>query len=179
MGKKFAFFVLLTVVIVCMASVAMTKSKAELSIDGAKGGQTYKLIATGLKIGGEVQEDVVYEFTMPELGDLLDYKLRTADGTTHLIADGASSALLVFELLDSNGDIVTTAGDVEIAFTTTFGSFAERRVTTQNGIANIMLFSESKYVPKAQIQATIVEAEDESLIGRKATLELFITVGMD
>lgn len=125
MGKKLAFSVLLTVVIVCMASVAMTKSKADMSIDGAQGGQTYKLIATGLKIGGEVQEDVVYEFTMPELGELLNYNLRTADGTTFVVAGRGESKLFVFELLDSSGNVVTTAGDVEITFYSYFGYFAE------------------------------------------------------
>ncbi|WP_289136363.1 hypothetical protein [uncultured Brevibacillus sp.] len=155
------------------------KSKVVLTIDGAQSGHAYTLIAHGLQVYGEVRKDVAYEFTMTELGDLLDYSLRTADGTTYIIAVGGSSTMLVFELLDSKGNVVTTAGDVKVVFITTFGSFFDRRVTTKNGVATIMLVSESNYVPKAQIRATIVEAEDESLIGREATLELTVGVGVD
>lgn len=159
---------------------AADKSIVLLNIDGAQGGQRYTLKATGLKISGEVQDDFTFEFEMDELGELIEYTLRTTDGKTQLKADGASSTLIHFELLDKNGNIVTTAGDVEVEFSTTFGKFAERRVTVQNGVATNMLNSEFLTVSRiAQIEAVVKEAADESLIGKKASMQIEMTPNPD
>ncbi|MEG6523112.1 hypothetical protein [Desulfotomaculum sp. 1211_IL3151] len=161
-----------------MTVVAATLNEAKdnviLTVNGAEPETNYTLIASGLQIGAEVQKDVNFNFTMPAIVDL--FRPAMEADVEFLKADGASSALVTFSLKDAEGKIVTDAEDVEVAFTATFGNFAEQRVAVQNGVATVQYTSE--FLTKdqyANLQAQIVEAADVDLINLKAELNLLLT----
>ncbi len=162
------------------ATLAADKMTVVLSISNALVNQEYTLTATGLKINAEVQPNAVKEFTMPNVSELYSPALSFKDDITQLKADGASSTLVTFKLNDAEGNLVTDAQDVEVSFATTFGSFAEQRVSVQNGVATVLLTSEFLSVDRtAQITATVVNAADQNLIGLKATKNILMTPNPD
>ena len=159
---------------VSAASLDSTKKIASLTVAGATLGKNYTLTATGLKISGVTMPNATKSFTMPELGDMVFYSLTLP--VTELKADGASQALATFSIKDGDGNLLTSASNVEVAFATTFGTFAEKRVTVQKGVATNMLTSEFLALDRtAQLTATIIEATEASLIGKKATASVLMT----
>jgi len=164
---------------VISASFADTTNKVIIvKVSGAVSKQSYTLTATGLKIDAQPQADLTKTFEMPELGDIT--KLKLTAPVEKLKADGASSTLVTFEIVDADGNLVEDAGDVEVAFSTSFGNFAEERVTVQGGKATNMLTSEFLTVDRiAEITAVIREANDQSLYGKKAEFQLLMTPNPD
>lgn len=148
------------------ASLDATKKVVTLKVSGAVAHKSYELTATGLKENGTTIADIKKTFEMPDATELFKLSVKTADPV--LKADGASKTLVTFEVKDAAGNAVT-AGDIEVAFSTTYGSLAEKRVTVQNGVATVLLTSEFLTSDvDANIIAQIVEAADKDLIGLKA-----------
>ncbi|UFJ61984.1 Ig-like domain-containing protein [Brevibacillus sedimenti] len=148
------------------ASLDETKKVVTLKVSGAEAHKTYELTATGLKVNGTTIADIKKTFEMPDATELFKLSVKAADPV--LKADGASKTLVTFEVKDAAGNPIT-AGDIEVAFSTTYGSFAEKRVTVQNGVATVLLTSEFLTSDvNANIIAQIVEAADKDLIGLKA-----------
>lgn len=159
---------------VTAATLDASKKVVTLTVTGAQTGKDYTLTVTGLKVNAVTMPDATKAFTMPNLGDLYTYSITLPD--TVIKADGASQSLATFKIVDKEGNIATNAQDVEVAFATTFGSFAEQRVSVQNGVATNMLTSEFLTVDRtALITATIVEAADASLIGKKAETSIVMS----
>ncbi|MFF2533941.1 Ig-like domain-containing protein, partial [Brevibacillus sp. NPDC058079] len=159
------------------ASLDATKKVVTLKVSGAEARKSYELTATGLKVDGTTIADMKKTFEMPNATDLFKLNVKTADAV--LKADGASKTLVTFELKDAAGNAVT-AGDIEVEFTTTFGSLAANRVTVQNGVATVLLTSEfSATDVNASIIAQIKEAADKDLIGLKAESTLKMSPNPD
>ena len=111
---------------------------------------------------------------MPNVAALYSPVISTTKAI--LKADGGDTTLVTFELKDAEGNLLENAEDVEIAFTTTFGSFAENRVSVQNGKATVLLTSEFLTQNRvANLRGLVVEAADSSLIGLKAEKDLLFS----
>lgn len=165
---------------VVSATLDEDKKTVVLQTSVAEAGKEYTLTVSGLKIDAETQEDFTKKFTMPEATSLYQPTLKIAGERTVLKADGSDSTLVTFELTDANGNIVTDASNVEVAFTTTFGNFAEKRVTLQNGVASALLISEALPADKtALINATVVEASNRNLINLKAERNILMSPNPD
>lgn len=155
------------------ATLDASKKEVVLDVAGAKVNTEYTVKATGLKVDGKVMDDATLKFKMPSAESLFTPEVTMKD--TVLKADGQSSTLVTFALKDANGNIMKDADKVEVAFTTTFGSLAEKKVTVQNGIATVLLTSETLDSAKtADITATVVEAGNKNLIGLKANRNLLM-----
>jgi hypothetical protein len=162
------------------ATLDETKKVVTLGVTGLVASENYTLTVTGLQINAEVQPDMDKAFTMPEVSALFTPEISFEEGVDQLKADGASSTLVTYELKDAEGNVVTDAEDVEVAFTTTFGSFGENRVSVQNGVATVLLTSEFLTVDRtAQITAVIRNAADESLFGLEANSTILMTPNPD
>lgn len=149
---------------VLSATLSEDKKEVKLDVQGAKVNAEYTVKATGLKVDGKVIDDVTCTFKMPSAESL--FTPEVTFGTDKLKADGQATTLVTFTLKDSNGNVMTDADKVEVAFTTTFGTFAEKRVTVQNGIATVLLTSETlDAVKTATVTATVVEAANNNLYG--------------
>lgn len=149
------------------------KSIVVLTISGAVANKEYTLVAAGLKIGGEVQPDVTATFTMPEASQL--YHVVVTSDKTKIKADGASRALITAKITDAEGNVLESAEDVVIEFTTTFGNIAPR-VTVEKGVATTVLVSEySETDRNAIVSAKIIEAANRDLIGIGNTLTVIIS----
>ncbi|KAJ52037.1 hypothetical protein CTM_09701 [Clostridium tetanomorphum DSM 665] len=165
---------------VISATLSENKKEITLKVSGAEVKKGYNVLVTGLKVSGETQKDMTYKFTMPDISSLYSTKMTIKDDRTFLKSDGSDSALVTFELTDSEGNVVTDAGDVEVGFTTTFGNFAEKRVTLQNGKATVMLISEALNVERTAIlRATVLEAANKNLINLTATRNMLMTPNPD
>ncbi|AZT91449.1 hypothetical protein ELD05_13030 [Caldicellulosiruptor changbaiensis] len=149
------------------ATIQADKSEVVLDVAGLEVNKNYTLTASGLKVNGVVQNTVTYTFTMPGWQLLFNPVLEIKDSI--LKADGISQTTVRFKVYDTTGQLLADIGDVEVAFTTTFGSFATNRVTMQNGVATNLFRSETLVTKQnALITATIVEAANKNLIGVKA-----------
>ncbi|BAH07796.1 hypothetical protein [Clostridium kluyveri] len=149
------------------ATLSSDKTSVILDVTGLEVGKSYTVKATGLKVNAVTQPDVTKDFTMPDAISLFTPEVTLKD--TVLKADGLSSTLITFTLKDANGNVMTDADKVEVAFTATFGTLANQRVTVQNGVATNLFTSETlDSVKPADITATVVEAANKNLIGLKA-----------
>jgi len=148
------------------ATIQADKSEVVLDVAGLEVNKTYTLTATGLMVNGVTQNSVSYTFTMPSWQLLFNPVLEIANPV--LKADGISQTTVRFKVYDATGQLLTDVGNVEVAFTTTFGSFATNRVTMQNGVASNLFRSETLSTKQnALVTATIVEATNKNLIGVK------------
>lgn len=130
---------------------------------------------SGVKVEGKEIPAATITYEMPKAESLYDVKLTIKDEKTVVKADGKDQALVTFELRDNQGQVITDAGKVEVAFTATFGNFGEKRVTVQNGIAQALFTSESLQDAKtALITATVVEAENKNLVNLKAERNILL-----
>lgn len=125
---------------------------------------SYTIAATGLMINTVVQADTSLNYTMPDVNVLYKPTLTAVDDT--LTADGESSTQVTYMLKDAEGNILTEAENVVVAFTSTFGNFDQRRVTVQDGQATVKFTSENLTEEStAVLNATIIQASDSSLLG--------------
>ncbi|MGG0347174.1 hypothetical protein ABEZ21_17255, partial [Brevibacillus porteri] len=163
---------------VASATLSEDKKTVTLAVTGAKVSTSYKVTISGVKVNAEVQPDFAAEYKTPAQGDL--YKPSLEAKATVLKSDGASSTLVTFKLLDAEGKLMENAQDVEVAFSSTFGNFAEKRVTVQKGVATAMFTSESLTSDRtAEITALVVEAQDKNLIGLKQNTNILLTPNPD
>jgi|GEM_PF-1889077 len=127
----------------------------------------YAITIKDVMIDAEAQK--AYEGTLA-VGDVAALYNPTIESNVEVLkADGASQAIITFSLKDSLGNVITAADNVEVAFTTTFGQFAQSRVNLSNGIATVLLNSEFLTTDKvADLRAVVIEAQDTNLIGLKA-----------
>lgn len=156
---------------VTSATLGADKKTVTLVTSIAQPVTEYTLTVTGLKENAVVLPNVTKTFTTPAINALYSgTSLTYSDEDGVLKADGASSTLVTFELKDAEGTTITAAEDVVVSFASTFGNFAEKRVTVQNGKATVMFTSETLSAERtAELTGTIVEAKDSNLIGIKAS----------
>ncbi|GMO00054.1 S-layer homology domain-containing protein [Parageobacillus thermoglucosidasius] len=160
------------------ATLSEDKQTVTLSVSGAEVSKEYTLVVSGVKIKGEVANEVKATFKTPSQDALYNPTIDFKNPV--LKADGASSTLVTFKLLDAEGNLLTDAKDVVVAFSTTFGNFAQKRVTVQNGVATVQLTSEALTSDKyAEVTAQVVEAQDKNLIGLKAVGTVLMTPNPD
>jgi uncharacterized protein YjdB len=167
---------------VTSATLQEDATQVVLAVADAELGSDYSLTATGLTSEGAAQNTASFDFTMPSAESLYNTEMSFtfSGGHSVLKSDGSDSCLVTFSLTDSEGVAIEDSEDVEIAFTTTFGSFAEDRVTLQNGTATAMLISESLTSEKsALVRATVVEANNQNLINLNSTGNVTMTPIID
>ncbi|MCM3625141.1 hypothetical protein M4D70_23235, partial [Brevibacillus borstelensis] len=159
---------------VASATLSQDKKTVTLAVTGAKVSTSYTVTISGVKIDAEVQPDFSAEYKTPAQDEL--YKPALEAKATVLKSDGASSTLVTFKLLDAEGKLMENAQDVEVQFSSTFGNFAEKRVTVQKGVATAMFTSEALTSDKvAEITALVIEAQDKNLIGLKEHTSILLT----
>lgn len=155
--------------------LAADKKSAVVTTALGTAGKSYEMTISGVKVEGKEIPATTITYEMPKAESLYDVKLTIKDEKTVVKADGKDQALVTFELRDNQGQIITDAGKVEVAFTATFGNFGEKRVTVQNGIAQALFTSESLQDAKtALITATVVEAENKNLVNLKAERNILL-----
>jgi S-layer homology domain len=160
------------------ATLSEDKQTVTLSVSGAEVSKEYTLVVSGVKVKGEVAKEVKATFKTPSQDALYNPTIDFKNPV--LKADGASSTLVTFKLLDAEGNLLTDAKDVVVAFSTTFGNFAQKRVTVQNGVATVQLTSEALTSDKyAEVTAQVIEAQDKNLIGLKAVGTVLMTPNPD
>lgn len=160
------------------ATLAEDKQTVTLSVSGAVVSKEYTVVVSGVRVKGEVAGEVKATFKTPSQDALFNPTLEFKNSV--LKADGASSTLVTFKLVDAEGNLLTDAKDVVVSFSTTFGNFAQKRVTVQNGIATVQLTSEALTSDKhAEVTAQVIEAQDKNLIGLKAINTLLMTPNPD
>lgn len=151
---------------------------ADVTVLGAVVNESYNCRVEGAKFGNVIQSDTSLQFTF--LGrDVYEATISFKDETREvgfIESDGNSSVVTFFTLRDIDGLIYGENSEVEVAFTTNFGSFAEERVTVQDGVATNLLTSE--YLTEEQyaiVTARIIEADDDRLIGMEAKGYILLT----
>ncbi|MEJ8544136.1 hypothetical protein [Brevibacillus borstelensis] len=160
------------------ATLSEDKKTVKLSLAGVEVSKDYKLTVTNVKIDAKVQPDVTFDFKSPTQNDLFKPEVEAKD--TVLKADNASQTLVTFTLKNAAGEILEDAKDVEVQFSSTFGSFAEKKVTVQKGKATVLFGSETLSSDKvADITALVIEAKDKNLIGLKATTSIYLSPNPD
>ncbi|WP_312109647.1 invasin domain 3-containing protein [Brevibacillus reuszeri] len=159
------------------ASLDAAKKVVTIKVSGAEARKTYELTVTGIKVGGTTIDDIKKSFEVPAATEL--FKLHVAAADQVIKADGASKTLITFDVKDAAGNELNT-GDIEVAFSTTHGTLAERRVTVQNGKATVLLTSEFLTSDaNVNIIAQIVEAADKDLIGLKTETNVVFSPNPD
>jgi hypothetical protein len=147
-----------------------------LAVSPLKPGQAYTLKVSGLKSNAATIEAADYPFTVPAVTDLYKPTLTVQQGKEVIKADGASQAVITFELKDAQGNVMTTAQNVEVQFSTTFGSFAQNRVALQQGKASLLLTSEFLTSNRtSDLRAVVIESQDASLIGLFAEAKIIMS----
>jgi len=160
------------------ATLAADKKTVTLSFSGAEVSKDYQLTITKVKIDAQVQPDLKVDFKAPSQDDLFKPAVDAKD--TVLKSENSSQTLVTFKLLDAAGNLMTDAQDVEVKFSTTWGTFAEQRVTVQKGIATVIFNAETLTSDKvAEITAQVIEAKDKNLIGLKAVTSILLTPNPD
>ena len=153
-----------------MKSVSLSEDKktATLSVDKLNYSTEYTVVVTGVEVNGEVQPESSKAFTTKAVTDLWDLKVSAPE---KIVADGVDTEIVKFELLDENGEIDKDANDIVLDINSTYGYLSQKRVTIQNGVAQVILRSE--FVADevtAKIDAQIIEAkagsEYKDLIGK-------------
>lgn len=146
----------------------------DLTVSPIQPQEAYSLTATGILVNGQAQEVMTKEFTAPTAAELYSGTTLVSDKTT-LKADGAAGSTVTFELKDAEGNLIEDADNVVVEFKTTFGKFAEKRVTVTNGKAEVYFTSETLTATKvALLQGIIVEAADQNLINIKAEANVIL-----
>lgn len=115
---------------------------------------------------------------IPEIKFDEDALIETPAGLA-LRADGASAVLVTFQLTDSiTGLPAVTDREYEVAFSATFGTFGEQRVTAEDGTATVLLTSEFLTENVVSVlNATIIESarEEDEIIGIEVTENLIMS----
>lgn len=164
---------------VISAELDATKTVVTLNVSNAELGKEYSLVAKGLKVNAEVQKDITLKFTMPKAESLYIAKLKVDGDKKEIKADNKTSILVTFELTDLDNKPVN-ADNIEVAFSTTFGTFAEKRVTVQNGKAEVLFNSEVLTSSKtALLSAVVMDASNKNLIGLKSEANLVLNPNPD
>ncbi|WP_108307356.1 hypothetical protein [Metalysinibacillus jejuensis] len=86
-----------------------------------------------------------------------------------IIADGVTTQVVTFNLLDKNGELDKEANNVVLDLNSTYGFLSQKRLTMQHGTGQVILRSEFlANETVAKIDAQIIEAEDnyKDLIGK-------------
>lgn len=159
---------------VASATLSEDKKTVTLSVTGTEVSKSYEVTVKNVKINATVQPELKKSFTAPTQNQLFNSTIEFKK--EKLIADGADSTLVTFTLKDAEGNILKDAQNVEVAFSTTFGNFGEKRVTVQNGVATALLNSETLTSDKtAEVTVQVVEAQDKNLYGYKQTNTILMT----
>ena len=145
---------------------------ATLVINGLVSGKEYTLTVAGVTGENAKLDSYEAKFTAKSEQYTLELDDGIEDGNT-LKADGTTSTKVTVKLVNSNGEVVKDADQVELKFDTTAGNFANQRVTVQNGVAENTFTSESLVAAKtALITVTIINAKDTSLINTTNTMNI-------
>lgn len=151
---------------------------ADVSISSGEVGERYEVTVSGAKFAGDHEVDASTTFTyMGRDVYGLNIEFIGAGSSLPVIeSDGHAAAMAVITMQDIDGLALDYDSEVELEFSSSFGTFAEARVTMQDGVASNLLVSE--FLPREQyatVRATVIEAEDERLIGMRATTYILMT----
>jgi len=118
--------------------------------------------------GKLVDRQVVAEndVVAPELDEKLNIEV-----VDKIVADGVTTEVVKFQLLDKTGNVDKTANDVVLEIGSTYGFLSQTRLTIQNGEGEVILRSEFlKKETEAKITGQVIEAKDshKDLIGKVA-----------
>jgi len=151
------------------AALSETPADAEESLIATIVGDNEALIAIAVEAGLMEEARLIPTISFDE-----DALINGA-----LKADGASSVLVTFSLIDSiTGEVAATDREFEVAFTTTFGALAEPRVTAEDGKATVLLTSEFLTEDVSSfLTASIIESEREQdeILGLEDTATLVMS----
>ena len=160
-----------------VSSAAVTADKKSVIIETTENlteGKEYSITISGIVSKGEAVATAKATFKAKEIQ--YELKLTTAGDKTTIKSDGKETLKVTATLVDENGEVVKDVDQVEVEFRTTAGSFAETKVTVQNGVATNMFTSEVSTTEKtAQITATVVSAANKSLLNKTATRNITLS----
>ncbi len=127
-----------------------------------------------LTIKGLGEEDIKASFTSKSIEDSWTLEI---DAPKAIKADGTSTEVVKFRLLDAEGKVDTNANDIVLDLNATFGNLSQKRVTIQKGEAEVILrseFNEAEVVSK--IDAQIIEASGnyKDLIGKVVAKSAYV-----
>lgn len=126
-------------------------------------------------IAGEKQPDMKATYTVMNAAAIYGLEMTTEGNVKQIDAENGKSVLVEVKVLDNKGEYVQD-GEVEVEFDSTFGSFAEKRVTVQNGVAKVLFQSETLTEERtATLTAVVKEATNTNLIGLKQEINLVLT----
>lgn len=118
----------------------------------------------------------------PELPEVIEEGLNISFAKTTLAADGKDNTVVTFTVTGADGKADPTADDIVLGLDATYGSFANKTVTVQNGVATVVLTSEqSNKAVQGKVTATVVEAGEghKDLIGKVSATAYFNLVVND
>lgn len=151
------------------AEISEDKKSVILEVSGLKSSTEYTVVATGLKVAGETVADLTKTFTTKAVTDL--YTLKVTPAKQSVVANGQDNVVIKFELLDIAGAVDTSADNMVLEISSTFGNLANSRVTIQDGVGQVVLASEfANSELDAKVTAQIIEASADykELIGKVA-----------
>ena len=147
---------------------------ATLVINGLTANKEYTLTVKGVTSGDAKLDSYETKFT----AKTDEYALDMDDGIENgnvMKADGKTTTKVTVKLVDSNGELVKDVDQVELDFYTTAGTFANKTVTVQKGIAENTFTSESLVAAKtAKIMVTIINAKDKNLLNVSNTMNIVL-----
>ncbi|WP_164968212.1 hypothetical protein [Clostridium tetani] len=150
------------------ATLLDNKKSVELEVEKMEYATEYEIAIKDLKVNEKVQDEIKTTFKTKGVDEL--WKLEI-EAPAALKSDGVDTGVVKFKLLDNKGNVDKNANDVVLDLNTTYGYLSQKRVTIQNGEAEVILRSE--FVEggvKSKIDAQIIEAkagsEYKDLIGK-------------
>lgn len=156
-----------------VAGVTMSEDNktVTLKVEGLDYNTNYKV-----EVKDVANQPLVADFKTKSIEESWNLKINF-DPAKGLVADGISTGVVKFELLNDEGKVDTKANDVVLDLNSTYGFLSQKRVTIQNGKAEVILRSEFMTDKvSAKIDAQIIEASNDykDLIGK-----VFATTNVD
>lgn len=166
------------------ATLSEDKKSVTLTVSGLNYDTEYTVVASDILVDGKPVDLAGQKFKTPAITDLYDLELTTDAPGDAILANGADNLVITAKLKDKvTGQVDTNADNVVIAFSTTYGSLANTRVTVQDGVASVTLTSEfSQKDLVAKVDAQIIEASGDykDLIGKVVgTKNVYFKVKLD
>jgi hypothetical protein len=166
------------------ATLSDDKKSVTLTVSGLNYDTEYTVVASDILVDGKPVDLAGQKFKTPAITDLYDLELTTDAPGDAILANGADNLVITAKLKDKvTGQVDTNADNVVIAFSTTYGSLANTRVTVQDGVASVTLTSEfSQKDLVAKVDAQIIEASGDykDLIGTVVgTKNVYFKVKLD
>jgi len=152
------------------ATLSEDKKSVTLTVSGLNYDTEYTVVANDILVDGKPIDLAGQKFKTPAITDLYDLELTTDAPGDAILANGADNLVITAKLKDKvTGQVDVNADNLVIAFSATYGSLANTRVTVQDGVASVTLTSEfSQKDITSKVTAEIIEASGDykDLIGK-------------